>query len=339
MPSAKKTTFAFRLSTSHSRLPGAVYCALVAGFALAASVAAQPYPAKPIRMIVPFAPGGGSDLVGRLLAQKLGAALGQQVIVENRAGAGGRIGTEIAAKAPPDGYTLLFATSSVMVTAPALYGKLPFDMPRDFAPVSLAASTAYVLVAHPSVPARSVKELIGLAKTTPGTLTYASSGAGGHSHIAGELLCATAKIAMIHVPYKGSSPGTLSVVAGETDVMFSNLMPALPAIKSGRLRPLGVTSRERSSLLPEVPVLASVIPGFVVEQLYALLAPAGTPRGIVRTLNAETAKAMQAADTREKLLADGSEVAVSTPEELEKRIIAEIAQYAKIIKAAGIKGE
>jgi tripartite-type tricarboxylate transporter receptor subunit TctC len=307
--------------------------------ALAANVAAQPYPSKPIRIVVPFAPGGGADLVGRLLAQKLSAALGQQVIPDNRAGAGGRIGTEAVAKAPADGYTLLMATSSVMVTAPAVYAKLPFDMPRDFAPISLVAATAYVLVVHPSVPARSVKELIELAKRTPGKLTYASSGAGGHSHLAGELLCATAKIGMIHVPYKGSSPGTLSVVAGETDAMFSNLMPALPAIKGHRLRPLGVTSREPSTILPGVPVIAATLPGFEVEQLYALLAPAGTPGDIVRSLNAETAKAMRAADVRNKLLADGSEVAVSTADELEKRIVAEIAQWAKIIKAAGIKAE
>lgn len=300
---------------------------------------AQTYPAKPVRVVVPFAPGGGSDLVGRLLAQKLGAQLGQPFVVENRAGAGGRIGTDIAAKSPPDGYTLLFATSSVMVTAPALYPKLPFDMPRDFATVSLAATTAYVLVTHPSVPVRSVMELIGLAKQRPGRLTYASSGAGGPAHLAGELFCALASVKMIHVPYKGSSPGTLSVVAGETDSMFSNLLPALPAIRGGRLRPLGVTSRERSSLLPDVPAVASVIPGFVVEQLYALLAPAGTPRAVVMTLNAETAKAMLAADTREKLLADGSEVAVSTPEELNKRIVAEIAQWSKIIKAAGIRAD
>jgi tripartite-type tricarboxylate transporter receptor subunit TctC len=313
---------------------------LILGCVLAAGAAtAQQYPVRPIRMVVPFAPGGGSDLVGRVLAQKLGAALGQQVIVDNRAGAGGRIGTEVVAKAPPDGYTLLFATSSVMVTAPALYSKLPFDMPRDFAPVSLAATTAYVLVAHPSVPARTVNDLIALAKKNAGKMTYASSGAGGHSHLAGELLCATAKITMVHVPYRGSSPGTLSVVAGETDAMFSNLLPALPAARSGRLRALGVTSRERSSILPDVPVLAAVLPGFVVEQLYALLAPAGTPRAIVATLNAEVAKAMQAADTREKLLADGSEVAVSTPEQLEKRIVAEISQWARIIQAARITAD
>jgi tripartite-type tricarboxylate transporter receptor subunit TctC len=299
----------------------------------------QAYPSKPVRMVVPFAPGGGSDLVGRVLGQKLGAALHQQVVVDNRAGAGGRIGTEAVAKAPADGYTLLLATSSVMVVAPALYAKLPFDMPRDFTPISLVASTAYVLVVHPSVPARSVKEFIALAKKRPGRLTYASSGVGSFAHLSGELFTTLAGINMIHVPYKGSSPGTLSVVAGETAAMFSNLLPALTPIRNNRLRPLGVTSRSRSAILPEVPVMSSVIPGFVAEQLYGLLAPAGLPRDIVRTLNAETAKGMQAADTREKLLADGSEVAVSTPEELEKRITAEIAQWAKVIKAAGVKPE
>ena len=299
----------------------------------------QAYPSKPVRLIVPFAPGGGADLVGRLLAQKLTVALGRQVVVENRAGAGGRIGTEAVAKAPPDGHTLLLATSSVMALAPALYDKLHFDMPRDFAPVSVVAMTAYVLVVHPAVPARSARELIELAKRAPRKLTYASSGTGAQSHLTGELFCARAGVTMIHVPYKGSASGTLSVVAGETDSMFSNLLPALPSVRSNRLRPLGVTSRERSSILPEVPVLASAIPGLVVEQLYGLLAPAGTPREIVMVLNVEAAKAMQAADIRDKLLADGSEVAVSTPEELEKRIVAEIAQWAKVIKATGVQPE
>ena len=304
-----------------------------------ATAQAQGYPAKPVRVIVPFAPGGGADLVGRLLAQKLCAALGQPVVVDNRPGAGGRIGTEAVAKAPPDGHTLLLATGSVMVIAPALYARLPFDMPRDFAPISLVAATAYVLVVHPSVPVRSVKDFIELARRAPRKLTYASSGTGSHSHVAGELLSATAKVGLIHVPYRGSLSGTFSVVAGETDSMFSNLLPALPPLRSGRLRALGVTSRETSTILPDVPVIASVMPGFVVEQLYALLAPTGTPREIVRILNAETAKAMRAVDVRDKLLADGSEVAVSAPEELEKRIVAEIAQWSKVIKAAGIKGE
>ena len=301
---------------------------------------AQSYPAKPVRLVVPFAPGGGSDLVGRLLAQRLGAQLGQQMIVDNRAGAGGRIGTEMVARAAPDGYTLLMATSSVMVTAPALYAKLPFAMPGDFSPISLVAYTTYVLVAHPAVPARNVKELIALARSRPGRLTYASSGTGGPAHLAGELFCALAGVKMIHVPYKGSSPGTLSVVAGETDVMFSNALPALPSIKSGRLRAIAITSRKRSVLLPDVPTVAeSGLPGFDVEQLYGLLAPAGTPRDIVGRLNEETARAMQAADVKSTLLTDGSEVRVSTPEELEKAIVSEIAKWTKVIRRAGIKGE
>jgi len=314
-------------------------CLVSCALCLGGAVGAADYPARPVRLVVPFAPGGGADLVGRVLAQKLSASLRQQFVVDNRAGAGGRIGTEAVAKSPADGYTLLFATSSVMVIAPALYAKLPFDMPREFTPISLVASTAYVLITHPSVPARSVKELIALAKSRPDRLTYASSGVGAFSHLSGELFTTRAGIRMIHVPYKGSSPGTLSVVAGETDTMFSNLLPALPPVRSGRLRALAVTSRSPSTILPGVPAMSSVIPGFVAEQLYGLLGPAGLPRDIVRTLNAETAKGMQAADTREKLLADGSEVALSTPEELEKRIVTEIAQWAKVIKAAGVKPE
>jgi tripartite-type tricarboxylate transporter receptor subunit TctC len=212
-------------------------------------------------------------------------------------------------------------------------------MSRDFAPVSLVASTAYVLIVHPSVPVRSVKDFIAVAKKAPGKLTYASSGAGGPAHLSGELFSALAGVKMIHVPYKGSSPGTTSVLAGETDAMFSNLVPALPAIKGGRLRALGVTSARQSSILPEVPPLAASLPGFDVEQLYGLLAPAGTPREIVRRLNSETARGMQGPDVKSKLLADGSEVLLSTPEEYEKRIASEIAKWSKVIKAAGIREE
>ena len=314
-----------------------VLAALVLCFT--AHALAQSYPSKPIRMVVPFAPGGGSDLVGRVLAQRLGGALGQQVVVDNRAGAGGRIGTEAVARAPADGYTLLFATSSVMVTAPALYSRLAFEMPKDFAPISLVASTAYVLVVHPSVPVRSVRDFIALAKRTPGKLSYASSGQGGPAHLAGELFSAMSGVRMVHVPYKGSSPGTTSVIAGETDMMFSNLLPALPAVKAGRLRALGVTSARPSSIVPDVPPLGATLSGFDVEQLYGLLAPAGTPRDVVRRLNTETIKAMQVAEVRAKLATDGSEVLVSTPEEFEKRIVAEIAKWARVIKAAGIKDE
>ena len=304
------------------------------------AVHAQTYPVKPVRIIAPFPPGGGTDLMARLLAQKLAPLLGQQVIVDNRAGAGGRIGTELVAKSPPDGYTLLLAGGSIMATAPALYAKLPFDMPKDFAPISFIAYTAYVLVVHPSVPARTVKELIALAKSRPGRLTYASSGTGGLSHLSGELLSSMAAVKMIHVPYKGSSPGTLSVIAGETDLMFSNTPPALPAVKNGRLRPLGVTSPRRSTVVPDVPTVAeSGLRGFEVLQIYGLLASAGTPRDVVRRLNQEATKVMQTEDTRSRLLANGLEVLVSTPEELEKAIVAEIAKWTKVIRQAGIKEE
>lgn len=301
---------------------------------------AQAYPSKPVRLVVPFAPGGGSDTVGRMLGQKLSATLGRQFIIDNRAGAGGRIAAELVAKSVPDGYTLVFATSSIMATAPALYAKLAFDMPKDFAPISLVAYAVHVLIAHPSVPARSVKELIALSKRTPGRLTYASSGSGGPGHLSGELFTSLAGLKWVHVAYKGSAPATLSVAAGETDLMFSNIVPALPHIRSARLRALGVGSARRSALLPDVPSIAeSGLPGFDVRQLYGILAPAGTPREVVRLLNEATAKAMQDPDVKERLLADGSEMLLSTPEEFEKIIIAEIAKWTKVIRGAGIKEE
>ena len=305
-----------------------------------AGVQAQQYPSKTIRLVLPFPPGGGTDVVGRLLAQKLGQALGQQVIVDNRPGAGGRIGTDLVAKSPPDGYTLMLGTSSVMGTGPALYKKLPFDMPKDFAPVSLVSYTAYVLAIHPSVPAKSVKALVAMAKLRPGRLTYASSGAGGAAHLSGELFSSMAGVKMIHVAYKGSSPGTLSVMSGETDMMFSNTLPVLPHVKSGRLHALAVTTPQRFDLLPGVPTVAeSGLPGFEVQQIYGVLAPKGTPREIVTRLNQEIAKVMLTEDARNRLLVEGSVVKLSTPAELEKAIIAEIAKWSKVIREAGIKEE
>ena len=309
--------------------------ALIAG--LAGVAHAQPYPSKVVRLVVASAPGGGSDLVARTLAGKLGPALGQQVIAENRPGAGGRIGAEVVAKAAPDGYTLLVGTSSLMVIAPAMYAKLPYDTQRDFSPVSLLGSAAYVLVVHPSVPVKSVKELLALARARPDNLTYASAGSGASSHLAGELFKMMAGVKIVHVPYRASPLATLAVVAGESALMFSNIVPAVPAIRSGRLRPLGITSAARSTLLTDVPTIAeSGLPGYEVVQLYALLAPAGTPRDIVRRLSEEAGKGMQSADVRERMRADGSEVAVSTPEELEKLIATELRKWAKVIKQGGI---
>ena len=314
--------------------------AVATALLFAAGAHAQVYPVKPVRLVIPFAPGGGSDLVGRMLAQKLSVALGQQFLPENRAGAGGRIGTELVARAAPDGYTLLMATSSVMATAPALYAKLGFNMPRDFAMITMVGQTAHALVLHPSVPARSVKELIAVARRQPGNITYASSGAGGPGHLSGELFDAMAGVKTTHVAYKGSGPATLSVVGGETHLMFSNIVPALPPIRNGRLRAIGVGSITRSILLPDVPTVSeSGLPGFDVRQFYAVLAPAGLPRDLVARLNDAIIKAMQAPDTKERLLTDGTEVLTSTPEELEKIILVEIAKWTKVIKQAGITGE
>ena len=310
------------------------------GALLPAEGQSQPYPVKTVRVVVPFAPGGGADLVGRIVAQKLAEGLKQQVIVDNRAGAAGRVGSEHVARSAPDGYSLLLATTSVMITAPALYRKLPYDVAKDFAPISKAAMASYVLVVHPSVPVRTVKELIALARRKPGLLNYASSGPGGPAHLSAELFQSMAGVKMVHVPYKGSAPGTLAAMAGETDLMFSNILPAAPAIQSGRLRPVAITSGKRSSILPDVPtVMESGLPGFRVETLYALLAPAGTPRETLVRLNGLLVAGLQSSETRKRLQSDGSEVVTSSPDELAKEIREETAQWTKVIRNAGIKPE
>ena len=316
----------------------AFWCAAVGG--LAGEVRGQIYPSKPIRLVVPFAPGGGADLVGRLVAQKLTDALKRQAIVDNRAGAAGRIGAELVAKAPADGYTLLLATTSFMVTAPALYAKLPYNVQKDFAPVTLIASAPYVLAVHPSVPAKTVNELVALAKSNKGMLNYASSGPGGPAHLAAELFKSMAGVDMVHIAYKGSGPGTMAVLAGETDLMFSNISPAIPAMQSKRLRGIAITSEKRSSVLPQLPTVAeSGLPGFRVDTLYAILAPAATPQDIIALLNAELVKAFDSVDVRKRLASDGTEVMVSSPENLDKLIREETRIWTKVIRDAGIKPE
>ena len=301
-------------------------------------VVAQTYPSKLIRFIVPFPPGGGTDIIGRLIAQKLTAALGQQVIVDNRAGAAGRTGTEYVARAAPDGYTLLMGTTTVIITPAALFPKLSYDPLKDLSPISPIASGSYVLVVHPSVPARSVKELIALAKTRPGKLNFASSGPGDTNHLSGELFQIEAGISMTHVPYKGAAPGTLSVIMGETDLMFSNIVPAIPPVKAGQLRPLGITTLKRSPLLPQVPTIAeSGLPGFEVQTLYAVMAPAGIPDDIVKRLNHAIAESVQSPDIKQRIEADGSQIVLGSPEDLRKTMVREIAKWSLVIKRAGIK--
>jgi len=315
------------------------FAALLAS-AWASEATAQTYPAKPIRLVIPFPPGGGTDTVGRILADKLSPALGQQVIVDNRAGAGGRIGTELVARAPPDGYTLLLGSDSTMIAAPVIYAKLSYDPRKDFAPITLLATTAYMLLVHPSVPARSVRELLRVAKSQPGRLNYGSTGQGSAGHFGGELMQSIAGVKMVHVPYKGSSPALLALVQGETDLMFNNFIVSLPMIKTNRLRALAVTSPQRSSTAPGLPTMDEAgLRGFEMQQFYMVVAPAGTSKEIVNRLNAEIAKTLPTAETKRRLAQEGSEVTLSTPEELAKSVAARIEQWGQVARQAGMKAE
>jgi tripartite-type tricarboxylate transporter receptor subunit TctC len=305
---------------------------------LAASLSAQPYPARPIRLIVPNAPGGGTDTIARSIADKVGPALGQPIVVENRAGGGGRIAAELVARSPKDGYTLLQGSNSALITGPAMYSKLSYDPIKDFAPISLAATTAYILAVHPSVPARSVKDVIVLAKTRKGGLAYGSTGPGSSAHLGMELLEAMTGIRLIHVPFKGSAPAMLSFIQGEIDIMFGNYQATLSLVRSGRLKALGQSSAQRSSLAPDIPTIAeSGLPGFEIQQFYSLVAPAGTPGPIIQRLNQEVVRHLPSEDVRKRLSAEGIEITVSTPEEFGKLMASELVKWTRIIRAAGIK--
>lgn len=301
---------------------------------------AQPYPNRPIRVVVPFPPGGGADVLGREVSLLLTDSLKQQVIVDNRGGAAGRIGFEHVANSAPDGYTLLLGGSGAMIIAPALYPKLSYNMQKDFAPITQVAVSAYVLLIHPAVPVRSLKQLIALAKSKPGLLNYASSGNSTGGHLAGELFQYMADVKMVHVAYKGAAPGVMSVMTGETDLIFSNILPAVPAVQSGRLRAIAITSLKRSLAFPDVPtVVEAGIPGFEVQTRYGVLAPAGTPNDIILRLNAALVKALQSPKTQKKIQTDGSEVVTSTPGELANIIKTETETWFKVINSVGIKPE
>ena len=298
----------------------------------------QAYPAKAVRMIVGFPAGGTSDIMARLTGQKLSEAWGQTFIIDNRPGAGGNIGTELVAKSAPDGYTLLVSPGSTLTSNPAVYSKVPFDTVRDFAPVTIIAGVPNALVVHPSVPVKNLKELIALAKSRPGQIAYASTGAGQSTHLSAELLKLSAGINMIHVPYKGSAPALTDVVAGQVSVMFDNLPSVLPFIKSARLKPLAVSSATRSRALPELPTVAeSGLAGFDVTVWFAVLAPAATPREIVNRLNTEIVKAIKTQDMRERLAQQGADPVGNTPEDFAAVIKRDLAKWAKVVKDAGIK--
>jgi tripartite-type tricarboxylate transporter receptor subunit TctC len=294
------------------------------------------FPSKPIRLILPYPPGGGSDTIVRPLAQRLGENLKQQVIVDNRGGAGGNIGMELAAKAPPDGHTIVFALTAQLAVNPALYKKLPYDPLKDYEPITLLASGPYILLVHPSLPVKSVKDLIALARARPDQVTYASSGSGSGGHLANELLNSTAKVKMLHIPYKGGGQALTAVIAGEAQVLFSPYATAKPQIESGRLRPLGVSTARRLTGV-ELPTIAEAgLPGYHADVWYAFLAPAGTPREIVMKLNSEILRVASQAEMKSVLAKSALEPIGSTPEELGRFMKSEIVKWAKVVKDANV---
>lgn len=301
--------------------------------------AQQTYPSRAVRLIVPFAPGGGNDFLARVVGQKLGERLGQQFVIDNRAGAGGNIATDLVAKAPPDGYTLLLGFIGPFAISPHLE-KITFNPVRDFTAASLLASSYHVLVVHPSLPVRSVKELIALAKTRPGQINYASSGSGGNLHLVGELFKSSTGINLTHIPYKGTGPAAVAVVSGESQLLFSSITAALPHVRSRRLAALAVTSPNRSPLAPEVQTLVeSGVRGVDVGSWYALVAPAATPREVITRLNAEVVKLTATPDYRQQLEKQGFEPVTSSPDQFAAFVQAELDKWGRIIKAAGIKSE
>ena len=309
------------------------------GGAFAAAMA-QGYPNKPVRWVVPFPPGGSADIMGRMIGQDLAKTLGQQVVIENRAGASAIVGSEYVAKSPADGYTLLQANVSQMTIHPSLYPKLPYDPLKDFAPVTVLGVVTSVVVTTPALPVKSIQDLVALARKRPGLLNFTSSGAGASTHLTGELLKQRAGIAMTHISYKGSGPALTDVMAGFVEVMFENLPSALPFINAGKLKVLAVTGKDRSPVLKTVPTLAeSGFPGFDMVSWQALVAPANTPKPVIDKLNAEVARVLRTPEMKEKMIGLGTEVVANTPEQFAQYLREEMATWSKIVKDAGIKLE
>jgi len=316
---------------------------VIAGFALLATLGvahAQTYPNKPIRIIIAQAPGSATDVISRVVGNRLSEALGQPIVVEARPGAGGAVGTEAAARSAPDGYTLFMGNNSTHGSNPAVYPKLPYDAVKDFAPISFVASVPYVLVVEPSLPASSVQELIAFARSRPGKMNYASAGNGSTHQFCAELLKSTAGIDMVHIPYKGSPPGIAALLAGEVSLMFANLTDIGAQIRSGRVKPLAVTTLKRAELLPNVPTMVEAgVQDFEITSWFGLLAPAATPAPVVARLNAEMVKVLAREDVKSTLGAQGLNVSSSSPEQFAAHIKSEIARFSRIARTAGIKAE
>jgi tripartite-type tricarboxylate transporter receptor subunit TctC len=314
--------------------------AVLGGTSGAAPCAETAYPTRPIRIVDPFPPGGPSDIVGRSISPRLSEVLGQPVVVDNRGGAAGVVGCEIVAKAAPDGHTLLLGPSGALTIQPTLSPKLPYDPQRDFEPVTQLTSGPQVIAVNPAVPAKSIPELIALAKAKPGQLNYASGGAGTANHLAAEVFKLAAGINVVHVPYKGTGPALASVLSGETQMIVSSLLPALPHVKSGKLRPLAVTSTSRSVAVPDVPTAAeSGLPKFETSSWHGILVPAKTPRAIVTRLHNDLVKVLNLPDVRERLTAQGLNVVASSPQAFGAYIRSETEKYARVIRQVGIKPE
>ena len=312
--------------------------AIALGLAVTAGAQAQSWPAKPVRVIIPFAPGGGTDIQGRLLGKKFYESMGQTFVVENRTGASGLIGAEVAARSPADGYTILFTTASLAVNV-SLYKKIAFDPLKDLQPVSWISSVPLVLVVHPSVPVKSAKELVALAKREKGKMNAAHNGSGTTSHLSIEMLKQFAGVDVTPIPYKGGGPAIAAMVSGETDFAFATALAAQPHIKSGRVRPLAVTTAKPSGAFPGLPTMDSLYPGFESDNWYAMFYPAGTPREIVAKLNSEIVKALKANDIRDFIVHEGGDPVGSSPAELDAYFKREVNKYAKIIKAGNITAD
>lgn len=316
-------------------------CSAVCGAVLtvvAGAALAQPYPSATVRLVTPYAPGGGTDIIARVLAQKLTESLGQSVVVDNRTGGGGIVGTAAVAKAAPDGYTILMGTTGPLALNPNLYPKLPYDTNRDFSPIILIASAPHLLAIHPSVPAKSVKELIAFAKANPGKLTFSSGGNGGSSHLSGEMFNMLAGVSMAHIPYRGTGPAAIAVVSGEVALSFVDVLTTLPHVKTGRLRGLAVSGARRSPVASDLPtIMEAGLPGYESGVWYGVLAPARTPKEIVDRLNAELARILRDSAVRARLVAEGSEVIGGTPEQFRDYMTVELERWGRVVRASNVK--
>ena len=313
--------------------------AAIVTFAAAAAFAQQPYPSRPIRIVVPYPPGGGNDIIGRIAADELTKRLGQQAVVDNRPGGSTVIGAEIVAKAPPDGHTLLVTSHTTFAFMPNLRSKLPYDAIRDFEPVSLLATQSFVLVTNPSLAVKTIKDVIALARAKPGELTFASSGVGTGTHFSGEQLKVLAGIDIRHIPYRGGGPAINDMIGGQVSMGFGSVASTLPFVKQGKLRMIGITSAQRSAAVPDVPTIGETLKGYEMTPWNAMFAPRGTPKPIVERLNREAVAGIRSPDVGQKLAALGYDAAASTPEQLGAHVKLELVRYGKLIKAIGFKDE